>query len=181
MRTSIICAGLGGLLALAGCDNMGKRGAGNEAAAEDRSAPAAAGVKLRPGQWETTVETLKMEAPGIPADALAMMGGQQKVTSRSCITAEQAERPSGDLFHGDKEGNCSGKDFSFANGRVSGTIACGGPNMAGKVTLEMDGRYGADSYDISQKMTTTGDGTSMKIESRVVGRRIGDCPAGTQG
>ena len=182
MRTAMICMGLSGMLALAACGGPEK--AESNAASGEKAESAgsgAPGVKMQPGEWETTVETVKVEAPNMPKEVIGMIGGQQKMTMRSCVTPEQAAEPSGDLFRGKKDGNCTYQNFSVSGGKVKGTMTCSGGDMPGSVSLEMDGQYGGDSYDVSQKMTTTGQGMSMKIETHVTGRRIGDCPAGAQG
>jgi Protein of unknown function (DUF3617) len=184
MRTSMTWLGLG-LLALAGCGGPekadGNGSADSAKAGDSASAGAAAGVKLRPGEWETTVETLKVDAPGMPKEMAGLMAGQQKMTMRSCITAAQAEQPSGDLFRGKNDGKCQYEGFDVSGGRVKGKMTCSGGGQPGSVTLEMDGRYGGESYEVNQKMRTDAQGMAMTIESRVTARRVGDCPAGGQG
>jgi hypothetical protein len=196
MRASITWLGLG-LLALAGCGGPEKAD-GNGSAASGESAKAgatresakaggtadagaASGMKMRPGEWETTVETLKVDAPGLPKEMAGMMAGQQKMTMRSCITAAQAEQPSGELFRGKTGGNCQYEGFTVSAGRVKGKMTCTGGSTPGSVTLEMDGRYGAESYEVDQKMKTEMQGMTMNVDSRVTARRVGDCPAGAQG
>ncbi len=194
MRASTICVGLGGLLALAACGGPDK-GDGNAASAEKNAvapsasgeneknamAPSASGEKMRPGQWEMAVQTVSVEAPNMPKQVADMMAARQKMTTRNCITPQQAQNPGADMFRGKKDGNCTYENFSVSGGRVKGTMTCKGGDQPGAVTLEMDGRYDAESYDISQKMTMAMQGMSMKIDARVTGRRIGDCPAGAQG
>lgn len=190
MRTSMTWVGLG-LLALAGCggpekaDGNGAAGTEEAASAGEAASPAAGtagtagtAVKMRPGEWETTVETLKVDAPGMPKEMAGMMASQQKMTMRSCITAAQTEQPSGDLFRGKTDGNCKYEDFTVSGGRVKGKMTCSGGSTPGSVTLEMDGRYGSESYEVSQKMRTDVQGMKMNVDSRVTARRVGDCPAG---
>lgn len=179
MRTSMTWLGLG-LMALAGCGGPEKADGNASAGTEERAGAGdtAPGLKMRPGEWETTVETLKVDAPGMPKEMAGLMAGQQKMTMRSCITAAQAEQPSGDLFRGKTDGNCKYEDFTVSGGRVKGKMTCSGGGTPGSVTLEMDGRYGGESYEINQKMRTDVQGMAMNVEARVTARRVGDCPAG---
>lgn len=176
MRLSL-CITAGTFLALTACGGSGGTEAGNSSAAAGAGTATSAGMKLEPGEWEVTVETLGMEAPGMPKEAQAAMAGQ-KVTGRNCLTAEQAEKPTADVFAADKEANCTAKDFSWAGGRVSGTMTCSGGEMGGTTTMQMDGQYSARSYEISQTMTAASEGGEVRIKSRMTGRRIGECPAG---
>jgi uncharacterized protein DUF3617 len=171
-----------GLLALAACGGPASKDAGGNEAA---SAPAAAGgsgsgggatVQLAPGEWETVVEMAKIE--GLPKEASGMFGGGQKITTRHCVTPEEARETNPKLFTGKED--CERKDFSVSGGRIHGTLACSGGDMGGKVTMEMDGQYASTSYDVRQKMTTEAQGMTMRIESHVTGRRLGECSAETK-
>lgn len=163
-------------LALSACGTSDKP-TGRQSAAEVAHQMSA--VKLKPGQWESTVEILSVDGAGMPPAALAMMKGH-KTTSRSCITPEQAERPNAALLAGRKDNRCSYQDWSMAGGRMHGTITCAGEGGRGKMTMTMDGSYGADSYDVSTQMASAGmpGGMSMTMKSHSTSKRIGDCPAG---
>ena len=166
--------------ALAACGGGEKAGDGaaNDSAAVGSSEAASSEMKLEPGQWEVTVETLGMEAPGMPPEAAAAMGGQ-KVTASNCLTAQEAERPSADLFTGQEKSNCTSNGFSTAGGRIKGSMTCtGGDDMPGTATIEMSGTYGPQSYDISQTMTSRSEGAEVRIKSRMTGRRVGECKPG---
>jgi hypothetical protein len=185
-RTAMAAAAL---VALAACGKSGQQsqsnGSGGNGSATATapaqgggSAPpaAAARSRLNPGQWEVTVE---MAMNGMPADVARMMKGT-KVTSRSCITPEEANRPNGNIFAGQKANGCTYQDFAVTGGRIHGTMSCAGESgRGGHMTMTMDGSYGGDSFDVRTKMDATGgQGTAMSVDSRTVGRRIGDCPAG---
>lgn len=181
-----------GLIALAACGGPEKKEGGNasgEAAAAGGSgsdggalAGGSATLRLEPGEWETIVESVSVEAPNMPQQARDMMAkamGGSKMSVRHCVTPEEANRPSGDLFSGRKDGNCTSKDFSVSGGRVQGTITCNDP-QAGAVNLVMDGRFDPRSYTVSQTMKTDAAGQTMTIKSRVSGRRVGECSAATK-
>jgi hypothetical protein len=133
-------------------------------------------VKLQPGEWEMKMETVNVTAPGMPASVTAAMK-QPAATSRSCITPEEAEGPKGDMFAGNVGANCKQEGFSWAGGRIKGTTTCTGSNGAGKVSMTMDGTYSAQAMDMNMKMTTEAAGTPMTVETRMTGKRVGDCAA----
>jgi hypothetical protein len=178
MRTSIICVGLGGLLALVACGGAEtKDGDGNEAAAGETETAAAGGdIRLQAGQWEVTTEIANMSAPGMPEG----VGGMVKMaptTIRLCMTEEQVQKPNADLFTGKQDGNCTSEGFSAAGGRVNGTVTCRGGPSGGDMKMAMDGRFASTSYEMNMKTEMTGATMDMTVR----GRRVGDCPAGGQG
>lgn len=167
------------LIALAGCGKSGDSSGGNSAAGDRGSASAAAGSGgsgIQPGMYETTTE---MKMSGLPANLAKAMEGT-KTTSRNCVTPEEANRPSGELFSGEKKEGCESKDNVFAGGRIKGTLVCKGKRPGeGVSTITMDGTYGSDNYDVRTMMTMSAEGREMKMEGHTVGRRVGDCPKGS--
>jgi len=171
------CIAAAGLLALAACGSSGTKSDENgSAAAKGGGAPAGA-VKLQPGQWEMTMETLNVTAPGLPPAILASMK-RPKVTTQNCMTPEDAEGPNGKFLSGGDQGNCTHEGFTMAGGRLHGSTTCTAPGGAGKTTMAMDGQYAPQSMNIAMTMTSDMGGRQLKVESRMTGRRIGDCPAG---
>ena len=172
------CIAAASALALAACGGPDKAD-GNGTAASS-SAAAGGQVQLDPGEWEMTMETLNVDAPGMPPAFAAAMKSAPK-THRTCMTAEEAKGPKGDIFAGQPNANCKQTGFTWAGGRIQGTTTCTGANGAGKMEMKIDGQYGRQSMDVKMNMRTEAQGTAMTIESRMTGRRIGDCPAGQGG
>jgi hypothetical protein len=181
--------GLGLALTLGACGKSGSQAAGNaaagNAAAPSASASAAApsgaaagNIQLNPGEWETTSQ-MQMEGLGNlpPQAAQAMKGLSRTTTTRHCLTPERARNPGGEMFSGKQQEGCSKQGFTFAGGRVQGSMTCKDPRgMASTVT--MDGQYGGDNFDVTMKMTASGEGRNMTWSAHTIGRRIGACPAG---
>lgn len=167
-----------GLLALAACGGSDKAD-GNGSAAKSGAA-AGGDVKLQPGEWEMAMETISVTAPGLPPAVAASMK-QPRVTNRTCMTQEEAEGPKADMFAGSSGANCKQEGFVWAGGRMKGTTTCSGTGGTGKVSMMMDGQYSAQSMDVNMKMTTEAAGTPMTVETRMTGKRLGDCPAGKAG
>jgi hypothetical protein len=164
------------LLALAACGGAGKK---DEARTEQgQSAPkasaTAAAVRLNPGQWEMIVESSAMTGPSMPAEVAKMMKGM-KVTTRECITPQEAERPTSNTFGGKSQGDCKQTEFSLAGGKLHAVMTCSGARGGGGTSITSDGAYGGDSFDVRSKMETDGGQGRMTMESHVTGRRVGEC------
>ena len=170
MRNILIVASA---LALAGC---GAGETGNEAAANEAgeaAAPAAAKTEtaeLRPGMWE-----IRMELPTVP-DMPKEMADMvpREMTAQQCITPEEARASSAEIFGGEQAEGCTTSGVSMADGKMRGTLTCPGEAGQGPTRMVIEGSYSPESYDIRQRITAGGGDVT---EMRVVGRRVGDCPA----
>ncbi|HEY1604788.1 MAG TPA: DUF3617 domain-containing protein [Allosphingosinicella sp.] len=184
-RSLFLSAGLA--LALAACGKSGPAAGNGQAAAganetavtANASAPAAgvqsASLHVQPGEWEVVEETLNASGTGPGAAYFQQMKGRKK-TSRECITPEEASRPI--IFSHDNDNQCDYSHMAFGAGTIKGTISCNDPHNPGAVTIDMDGRYSAQSYEMTTSMRMDMHGTSMKVDAHRVAHRVGDCPAG---
>ena len=184
MRKTISVTLLAAAAALAGCSkptpgngaasgySAAPAGTNGTAAAAAGAAPSKTELKLNPGLWETTIE---MSMAGMPESVASAMKGT-KISTRTCITPEQASKPSGEVFSGKKDKNCTYTDYNVGNGAIRGTIVCTG-GAQGKTTMAMDGHYSGDSFDLAMKMASSGgpSGSGMQMETRTSGRRVGAC------
>jgi len=178
------------LVSCGGRDEAGNEGApasgGNATAAGnaqagadggDGGAAAAAGAvaEMRPGQWETTVEVLRVDMGNVPGMPPGMTPpGQGRTSVRSCLTPEQARRPNANFMTGADQAGCTYENFSMAGGRVRGTATC---NQAGStVRTTIDGSFAAESYRIETQSQVSTNGMNVETSTRISGRRIGDCP-----
>lgn len=162
---------LGGLALLGACG--GQEGG-------DMSANEVAGtldaVPIAPGLWEIASEVVDVAAPNLPvAVQRRMIGPRARV--RSCVTPEQAARPSAGFLAARAEGpDCRYADFAMRDGRMTGTMRCAEPDV-GETVARMDGNYRRESYVLSMRIETPmPDGVTMRIDTRTTGRRIGACP-----
>jgi hypothetical protein len=145
-------------------------GAAPASASGSAAAPGAGDVKISPGLYETTVE---LSIAGLP-DSIAKAMRAEKKTSKSCVTPEEAAKGSGDLFAGKDQG-CQSKDVVFRGGRIQGTLTCPAGAGGGTSTISLDGSYSSTSFDVRSHMSTRTQGQDMKVDTRIVGRRIGEC------
>jgi hypothetical protein len=171
MKTHLILSAAA--LALAACGSSDK-GDGNGSAAAPGGG--AVGVSLQPGEWEMKTEVVSIAAEGLPKGMTEGMKANAGSTSRTCMTPEEAKGPKGDLFAGDKSGNCKSEGFSWSGGRIKGITTCSPPG-GGKTVMTMDGRYSPQSIDMTMKSQTDIAGKAMTMEMRVSGRRVGECSA----
>lgn len=179
MIRSVIAAAAA-TLTLAACSSPEGNGAAANGAA-NAAAPAAGGgtpaatIQLQPGQWETSVEVVRVSAPNMPAGMTAPQ--MPPVTASYCITPEQAANPSAGMMAGNQmpEG-CTTESYSVSGGRISGTIQC---TMQGTVSrTSMNGQFTPTSYEMTMQAQQNAGGIEMETETRVTARRTGDCPAG---
>ncbi|HST36499.1 MAG TPA: DUF3617 domain-containing protein [Allosphingosinicella sp.] len=183
MRRTIF-AGAALLLASCGSEDKGGNGAAetaNGAAPANVVVPAppspgggsAPGgtVELRPGQWETTVEILRMDIPNMQGVPIPKQG---PVTVRSCLTPEQARRPNGGFMTGARDQNgCNYENFSMAGGHVQGTVICNRQGTAIRSTV--NGTFSAEAYRMETEASVRTNGMTVNTANRITGRRIGDC------
>jgi len=160
------------VLATAACgDGESRNMTVEEVAAELR------GLRIEPGLWALSSAVLDARGPNLPREAQARLKGHRQ-NVRSCVTPEQAARPESNFLTRQTDSQCTYRDFSMRDGRLRGEMRCTGGGLPGSMTTRMDGRYGPRSYDVRMRMTSTGmpEGANMTIDTRTVGRRIGDCP-----
>lgn len=156
----------------------GNGAAGKATAADGGPAAAAAAISLRPGQWETRVEVLRLDMGGMPNMPAGMNTPLPPPTTiLSCLTPEQASRPNADFITGSGEqGGCTYQDFSMAGGRIRGTVTCNAQGTQMRTT--MNGEFAPDSYRMESESRISANGNTIDTASRISARRIGDCPAG---
>jgi len=190
MRGILTLVGMTALLALAACSKSPEQGAGNAGSgkAGNDATPgggteggAVVGIKLTPGQWETTTEVvdLKVEGlpPGVPAEAMAQVR-PPKTTVKSCLTPEDAANPNARMLAAQKDSRCTTSRMGMSGGRIDIAMACPVQEGSGDMTMTMTGQYDAASYEMNGDMVMNGpNGMHMTMKSRTTGRRIGDCPA----
>ena len=169
-------------LGVAACGGSDRNQTANEVAGE------MANVRLDHGEWEVETEIVSASGNGMPAEMLNAMRGQ-KQTQKTCITREQAENPNASFLAGQQEENCTYRDFAMRGGRITGSVACRPPQGEGQgeVSMTLAGTYQPRTYDITMTMNMNmqmpGQSArqTMAVETRARGRRIGDCPAGSEG
>lgn len=152
----------------------------NASVAEVARQTRAAGTRLSfdPGNWQTTVEVIEAEVPGVPKQMVDQMRDRMMAKSvvTSCMTPEQAERPGEDMFGG-SQGNCRFDRFTMKDGRIDGAMTCtgdGAGNQPAKIT--MSGDFTRTTFNLDNRIEAApGSGPAIKMRSKVQGKRLGEC------
>ena len=178
MHRSVIL--LAGAAALAACDSgadVDVRDANTSEVAEAvrESGMTKADFTMRPGRWASSVTIESIEAPGMPPEVVeqmkGVMGGGQ--TFESCLTSEQARKPSEDFFAG-KNNACRYDHFKMGDGKIDMKMRC--TERGESQVMEMAGDYSPESYTMT--MTATHEGGApggLNMKMRVDSKRVGEC------
>ena len=139
------------------------------------SAVGASDNAFHPGRWESAMKMEKMDIPGMPPEARAMMAKNPAMSRivTTCLTPEMAKKPDGKFFN-QANSNCIYDHFSMSGGKMDATMTCNG--KTGKLTMTMSGTFTPDQYAVhttSQEQMPGGQG--MTMEMSVTSRRVGDC------
>lgn len=178
----LVLAGLS--VMLSACGDKGEKGApaGSEIGATDAMSKAQVKeavdkVQLKPGQWEGSYALDDIDLSGM-SGATAQMKDQMKAMMsrtgfRYCVTPEQAANPSGGMFAGQENKDCTYAGFDASGGRVKGQVSC--KAQGGAMHATMDGRYASESYEMMMDIRTEGgpQGLSMAMKARSTGKWIG--------
>ncbi len=146
-------------------------------------APAAAEaqIRVRPGQYEYTID-MNLGGPGGKEAVDAVLGaagaGSQKQKMLQCVTAEDVK----DMNDADsivkvfareleEDGNCKISDAKTVGNKLTYTATCIEDGSRMTMTTEMT--FSGDS------MTTSTKGKDYKgrpITSKIIAKRVGECP-----
>lgn len=132
---------------------------------------AAATAPPRAGQWTSTATIVDISAPGMPADALAMMKGKPRSHSY-CLTQKQIDQAPEEMFR-QTDGQCEYKRFDMAGGKLDAAAVCTGD--MGRMEMTMSGTYTATSYKSRNVMRFQAPQGSMTMTAEVTGKRTGTC------
>ncbi len=167
---------------LAACSDTGADKDGDGKISTEEVAAEMDNVKLKPGEWETTMELIDVKLDGLPEGApdnmAEMMKSQGKQTTKSCLTQEDVDKIGADFFAGPQAANCEVKEFNMAGGKVNSSMSCKPPQGTGEMNMTVSGDYGETSYDMTMNMKSEGlpGGMSMDMEAQLTSKRLGDCP-----
>jgi hypothetical protein len=175
------------LLLVLGAAACNGQAGGNRAGGEG-----SADLAMRAGMWETQMRILSVDATGAPPEiqnALRASISAAPVFERSCLTPAEAANPVVTFRNRSARENagytCESGDSVFTGGRIRMTLNCRSSNGQPDLRQAMVGSYGADRFQAAVTGETATPATDalpsypVRISSTLIGRRIGDCPAGT--
>ncbi|HJT40892.1 MAG TPA: DUF3617 domain-containing protein [Sphingobium sp.] len=171
MRTTVLMlAGMTALLAA-----CGEKASGPQTKEEVREEVRK--VQLKPGQWEGTYQLEDIDMPNMPGGGDQMEEQMKKMMSRAaikyCVTPEEAANPSGKMFSGQENKDCTYKGFDASGGAVKGEISCKSDH--GVMNAVMSGSYAPESYEMRMDMKMTGapNGMDMSMKAKTSGKWVG--------
>jgi hypothetical protein len=137
---------------------------------------AAAIAALTPGEYETTIEVLRIDmtgGPALPAGVIPPV--PPPTTIRSCLTPDQARRPDANFLTGSgAQAGCVYDNLAMDGGRIVGAATCDAQGT--RVRTVMDGQFSSVGYTMSSQSRIQTNGMTIETDSRITSRRIGDCP-----
>jgi Protein of unknown function (DUF3617) len=180
MRNYIILAAAA--MAISGCSggDADANGDGKISGAELKTEMASGGaMKMKAGQWETTIAFSSVDAKGLPAGAkdqmMAAMG--KGVTVKSCLTQEQVDKPGADFFGSPEGSNCEFQQLDRSGNNMKVEMTCK-PNGATVLASKMNGTFSETSYSMTMEQKVSGTPMGdMTMKGKIDGKRLGDCPA----
>lgn len=171
------------LLALAACDSGPSVSVENatpeEVAAEMKKSGVAEQLR-KPGQWETTMSVVDINAPGMPPEAMnqmrTMMGNGQ--TTQRCVTEEELKQV--ESFIGQNNANCRFDHYRVSDGKIDGKAKCS--QGAVNQLMTMNGSFTTDTSDMTIRSETSGGppGQNMTVTMNIKSKRLGDCTGAPQ-
>jgi len=134
---------------------------------------------LQPGEYEVAGTVKEVRSTDSSTPATPLKAGASVAAVRACIA------PDGKLDHkllAENPGDKCREDTSFVrNGRINVQLNCQRSGKGGVMQLA-NGTFKEDSFEIEVLSNTYFSGEGDYSATRALtGRRVGDCPAGTQG
>jgi hypothetical protein len=167
------------LFALAACGKQGGDSVSLKNASLDDVAKTQK-AKIQPGEWQVTIDMVDQKITGGPPNMPAMPK-PSPITTKTCITPEQVNRPEG-MFSGGMDGlkkNCTYDSFAMADGKIDAKMHCTMPNGM-KIAATNSGTFSATELSSDSNSTVTGlpGGMSSSSHTKMTAKRIGECAAG---
>ena len=165
-----------GALAAAGCSS--EKGVTAENESVEAVAEKVAGstvLRPKPGRWEATVKLDHLDVPNMPPEAKELM--QQHMnstrTSVSCLTPEEAQKPSGEFFQPEASG-CIYEKFVMGDGKLDAVMSCENDGQMQK--MAMNGTYDEENYSLNVTSEGVGpQGMPVSMAMSVTSTRVGEC------
>jgi hypothetical protein len=127
--------------------------------------PASAQDQPAPGLYEVTTTTVYTDVPDMP---------DTTVTTQTCLTREDLDSDPASVFAGLPEGrSCKVGEFVMDAGNIQLNVDCSTPE--GDMVMDTSGTYGSQGYDMVTDVTITVGEQSVKMQSTITGRLLGDC------
>ncbi|WP_257540016.1 DUF3617 domain-containing protein [Sphingobium sp. CFD-1] len=134
-------------------------------------------VQLKPGQWEGSFTLEDIDLSNMPGASPQMKDRMKQMMTQPsikyCVTPEEAANPSGKMFSGQENKDCTYSGFDARGGAVKGQVSCKGEN--GTMSAVMTGNYAPENYEMQMNMKMEGgpQGMTMAMKARTTGKWVG--------
>lgn len=129
-----------------------------------------AGNLMTPGEYETRVEVLEVDMPGVPEEFTGQIREAMNQPFRGCLTEADLEKPDESFFAGENS-DCTYDRFEMSGGTVNAEMRCAADGATQRMT--MSGQYREDGYDMKVEMTS--DQPESRMSWNITAQRVGDC------
>lgn len=147
-----------------------ENGAAGEDVVEKMRDAVEEGSLMAPGEYETRVEIVDVEMPGLPDEFAEQVRAAMGKPFRGCLTEADLDRPDESFFAGENS-DCSYDKFDMTDGRVNASMRCVAEGSTQRMT--MVGQYREDGYDMKVEMTS--DDPQSRMSWNINAQRVGNC------
>ncbi|MDJ0978731.1 MAG: DUF3617 domain-containing protein [Erythrobacter sp.] len=130
-------------------------------------------MKPLPGQYQSRLELISAEIPGMPANMTEMMKGMLERSITICVTPEEVEEGYKEALRKSQDGECRYNSFTATGGRIEAEMVCS--TDMGEMTMVMSGTGSPTASDVTMQMTGEMGGGPGSMTMRVRQNRLGDC------
>jgi hypothetical protein len=169
------------LLTLASCSDNGADKDGNGVIDSDERAAEMdydAFIPMKAGLWETKFVFKDIDLPSLGKAQKQQIMDEvaNSASSRTCLSAAEANKPGADFFGGDGADKCVYKKFDVMGQNVAMTLSCGMDGM-GSIDMDLSGVMGETEFNydsaVAVRLPMIG---KVKMTGNAVGKHVGDCP-----
>jgi|GEM_PF-3410060 len=123
--------------------------------------------------------------PGLWQGEYSVTVSDNPLTSNSetyCVTPEESRRSVESLVKDiTDDGNCAVSNVVHTDGKLSADMVCNIAEMGAKVAGTIKGTYTDTSYKLSADAALDFGGLQLPAKARSAAKRIGECPAESEG
>jgi hypothetical protein len=168
--------------ALAGCaDNSADKDGNGVVDSEERAAEMDydAFIPMKAGLWETKFVFDDINVPTLSKSQKKQIMDEvaKSASSKSCLTAAEAQKPGADFFGGDGAERCVYKAFDVSGQNVKMKLSCGMDGM-GSVDMELAGVMGETEFNYDSKVDVRFPIVGkVAMQGKATGKYLGACLA----
>lgn len=180
-KLRLVSAALLASMTMAACsDNSADRDGNGIVDTEERAAEMDydAFIPMKAGLWETKFVFTDIDVPTLGKSQKQQIMDEvaNSSSSRSCLSAAEANKPGADFFGGDGAEKCVYKAFDVSGQNVKMKLSCGMEGM-GSVDMVLSGVMGETEFDydsaVDVRLPLIG---KVTMTGNAIGKHVGACP-----